>query len=80
MLCREALRCLHIPEGENAGRATIEIGLQGLFVRGNGRFVAFAWVDVAIAHDYGFGGVKRPATLVIRQFRDPHRLPSLPMF
>lgn len=80
MLCREGLRCLHIPEGEYAGRATVEMGPQGLFVRGDGRFVAFAWVDVAIAHDYGFGGVKRPATLVVRQFCDAHRLLRLAMF
>lgn len=80
MLCREGLRCLHIAEGEHAGRATIEMGLQGLFVRCDGRFVALAWVDVAVAYDYGFGGVNRPAIPVVRQFRDPHRFPCLPMF
>lgn len=56
------------------------MNLQGLFVRCDDRFVAFAWVDVAIAYDYGLGGVKRPATVVFRQFRDPHRLPCLPTF
>ena len=80
MLRREGLRCLHIPEGEYAGRATVEMGPQGLFVRGDGRFVASAWVDFAIAHDYGFGGVNRPATLIVRQLRDAHRLLSLAMF
>ena len=80
MLCREGLRCLHIPEGEYAGRAAVEMDMHRLFVRGDSRFGALAWVDVAIAHDHGFSGVKRPTTLVVRQFRDANRLLRLPMF